>query len=148
MNENIAKLLNLVIALIFFTIAIFMMTNIDSNLKSIIKVRRNKNYQPSELSLKYTGNNPTELNSETKNTMLIANLVLEKSRNEAEDVIINTFGETVNLNNKNDNLIEVVDNKNVEIKAILLKDILLDNSKISVNFMYNNLDLAKVEIAQ
>ncbi len=148
MNENISKLFGIIIALIFFSTSILIMTNIDKNLKNIIKARKNKNYCASELSLNYSGTNNSKEHYETKKGMLIANLLLEKSRSEAEDIIVKSFGETVNLNVKNTNEYKVILNKNIEIKASSLKSFLHKNNNVDVNFIFNNLKLYKIELTK
>ncbi len=148
MSENISKLFNLMVALIFFSISVSIMINVESNLKGVIKNKNNKNYLPSELSLKYIGASNDELKSDTKNRMLIANLLLEKSRLESEDVLVKCFGESVNLTNKTNGNIDVVASSNDDIKTNNLMSILIDSKNISVNFIYDKLELKKIEIVE
>ncbi len=148
MSENISKFFNLLIALIFFTISISIMTDIDHQMNKLISSRQNKNYAPSELSLVYSGDKKIEGDKNVKDEMMMASLLLEESRAEEEDVIVEVFGEKVNLTVKDDDMKKLLSNEGKELTSQELMSYVKNNRKFSLDFFYKNLAIEKIILVE
>ncbi len=149
MNENLSKFSSIILALLFFSIAIGTVSGIDFRIKKIISTRENKNYIPSELSLKYSGAEISDENHSTKNKMLVANLLLELSRIEGEETKVEVFGQKIDLNQNTSDVKVLINGELSDKSSLLLKNIIEDSEKYIVDFKYDeNLLIKKVDIKE
>ncbi len=148
MSESISKFFSLLIALIFFTISVSIITDIDHRIKGLISNRQNKNYAPSELSLVYSGGEKNDKGKTYKDKMMAASLLLEQSRSEEEDVIVEVFGERVNLSVKNEDEKKILDEEGNKLDAKKLMSFMVDNRDFSLNFFYKDLDIENIILVE
>ncbi len=148
MNESLYRLLNIVMAILFFAFSMNIVINTDAKMKKLLDNKKSKNYIASELSLRYKGEYQYKDKNSTKDQMLIAGLLLEKSREEEKDDFINSFGENVNLKIDSKNIKEVKTEDNIEISCVELKKLFLSKEELNVNLRFKNLDFSGITISK
>lgn len=144
MDENLSRALNIVFIAIFFLIAVSVAFSLEKSIKASISSKKEKNYLSPALALKYTGEGPSTPNCPTQNRMMLSNVFLEKSREEGEDIIVECFGERVNLLVRDDSSLRVTDQKGNDIKANEIRTLLQLEKIPEIELKFDRLELEAI----